>query len=175
MTELMIDKLDEETREPVTGAVLQLTDGEGNQVAKWVTTGEPELIRGLKAGWYILEEIQAADGYLLLKEPVRIEITEKAGVQTVTITNRKLEVEVAKTDKETGENLAGARLQLIRDADGMVLKEWVSGKIPEIFKGLPAGDYTIKGIDGSRGLCSNRAFKLLREWNRGKAGDYPGK
>ena len=27
MTELMIDKLDEETREPVTGAVLQLTDG----------------------------------------------------------------------------------------------------------------------------------------------------
>ena len=104
MTELMIDKLDEETREPVTGAVLQLTDGEGNQVAKWVTTGEPELIRGLKAGWYILEEIQAADGYLLLKEPVRIEITEKAGIQTVTITNRKLEVEVAKQNKETGEN-----------------------------------------------------------------------
>ena len=153
MTELMIDKLDEETREPVTGAVLQLTDGEGNQVAKWVTTGEPELIRGLKAGWYILEEIQAADGYLLLKEPVRIEITEKAGIQTVTITNRKLEVEVAKTDKETGENLAGARLQLIRDADGMVWKEWVSGKIPEIFKGLSVGDYTIRELTAPEGYA----------------------
>lgn len=153
MTELMIDKLDEETREPVTGAVLQLTDGEGNQVAKWITTGEPELIRGLKAGWYILEEIQAADGYLILKEPVRIEITEKAGIQTVTITNRKLEVEVAKIDKETGENLAGARLQLIRDADGMVLKEWVSGKMPEIFKGLSAGDYTIRELTAPEGYA----------------------
>ena len=153
MTELMIDKLDEETREPVTGAVLQLTDGEGNQVAKWITTGEPELIRGLKAGWYILEEIQAADGFLFLKEPARIEITEKAGIQTVTITNRKLEVEVAKTDKETGENLAGARLQLIRDADGMVLKEWVSGKMPEIFKGLSAGDYTIRELAAPEGYA----------------------
>ena len=122
-------------------------------MAKWITTGEPELIRGLKAGWYILEEIQAADGYLLLKEPVRIEILEKAGIQTVTITNRKLEVEVAKTDKETGENLAGARLQLIRDADGMVLKEWVSGKIPEIFKGLSVGEYTIRELTAPEGYA----------------------
>lgn len=153
MTELSIEKLDGETREPVTGAVLRLTDEEGKQAAEWTTSEEPEIIRGLKAGWYTLEEIQTADGYLLLKEPVRIRITEEAGMQTFTITNQKLEVDVEKTDKETGEALAGARLQLIRDADGKVLREWVSGKAPEIFKGLSAGSYTIRELAAPEGYA----------------------
>lgn len=59
-------------------------------------------------------------------------------------------MEVAKTDKET-ENLAGARLQLIRDADGMVLKEWVSGRYLKFLKGLSVGEYTIR-IDGPRAM-----------------------
>ena len=47
----------------------------------------------------------------------------------------------------------GARLQLIRDADGMVLKEWVSGKIPEIFKGLSVGEYTIRELTAPEGYA----------------------
>lgn len=150
-TELMVDKLDEETREPVTGAVLRLADDSGNEVAKWITTGEPEVIHGLKSGWYMLEEIQAADGYLLLKDPVKIQITAEPGTRTITITNQKLQVDVGKTDKETGDPLPGATFQLIRNSDGKVIKEWESTKAPEVFKGLLAGSYTIKELAAPEG------------------------
>ena len=153
MTELLVDKLDEETREPVTGAVLQLTDESGKEVAKWTTTGEPEVIRGLKAGWYTLKEIQAADGYLLLKEPVKIQITAEPGRQSITITNQKILVDIGKTDLETGESLPGATLRLIRNSDGKVIREWVSTKAPEVFKGLSAGSYTVKELAAPEGYA----------------------
>ena len=145
-TELVVKKLDEEIREPVKGAVLQLLDAEGNQAAQWTTTGEPETIRGLKAGWYTLREVEAADGYLLLKEPIKFQVTAEEGVKTITVTNQKLEVDVKKTDKDTGESLSGATLQLIRNADAKVVREWISKEAPEVFKGLSAGSYTVREL-----------------------------
>lgn len=159
-TKLLVNKLDEETREPVTGAVLRLADESGKEVAKWITAGEPEVIRGLKAGWYTLEEIEAADGYLLLKEPVKIQITTEPGSQTVTITNQKILVDIGKNDQETGESLPGATLQLIRNQDGKVIREWVSTKAPEVFKGLSVGSYTVKELAAPEGYAISEKLTI---------------
>lgn len=144
--EVSIEKRDEETREFVSGAVLRLTGEDGAVAAEWTTSDGPEILKGLKAGTYLLEEIKAKEGYLLLKEPVEIQVTNESGVQAFTITNQKIEVDILKKDKETNEMLAGARLRLIRNSDQAVVREWESTKTAEVFKGLLPGSYTLQEL-----------------------------
>lgn len=149
----VIEKTDSETGEPVAGAVLRLVDEAGKEAARWITAGEPQVLTGLKAGWYTIEEIQAPGGYLLLKEPRRIQITNQEERQAFTVTNQKLEVEFIKTDQETGELLPGAKLRLIRNSDQSVVHEWVSTGVAEIIKGLLPGSYTLEEVSAPEGYA----------------------
>ena len=65
-------------------------DLDGVVLYQWTTAKEPEVIRGLLPGTYQVKEIKAAEGYLLLPEPVEIEVRNDAGIQTFTVTNQKL-------------------------------------------------------------------------------------
>lgn len=152
-TKVQIEKKDKETREPVTGAVLQLVDETGEVLSQWTTGAEPQVIRGLKPGTYQIREIQAAEGYLLLKEPVEIQVTNENGVQTFCVTNQKLITEVEKLDKETGLPLPGASLCLIRSEDGTVLREWISTGVPEVFQGLSKGHYILRETQAPEGYA----------------------
>lgn len=165
--EVSIEKRDAETREFVSGALLRLTDENGTVAAEWTTSDGPEIIKGLKAGKYLLEEIKAKEGYLLLKEPVKIQVTNEAGVQTFTITNQKIEVDIRKTDKETGELLSGAKLRLIRNADQEIIREWESGQTAEVFKGLQPGSYTLEELSAPDGYAV--AKSLIFEVNNTEA------
>lgn len=149
----VIEKTDAETGEPVSGAVLRLVDETGTEAARWVTTEEPQVLEGLKAGWYTVEEIQAPGGYLPLKEPRKIQITNQEERQIFTVRNQKLEVDVLKTDQETGEPLPGARLRLIRNSDQTVVYEWESTKAAEIIKGLLPGSYTLEEVSAPDGYA----------------------
>ena len=152
-TETRIEKKDQETREPVIGAVLQLLDQDGAVLYQWITAKEPEVIRGLTPGTYQVKEVEAADGYLLLPEPMEIEIRNDAGVQTFTVTNQKLITEIEKIDQETKDSLSGAKLRLVRESDGEVIREWVSGSIPEVFKGLSKGVYILQEVEAPEGYA----------------------
>lgn len=154
----IIEKTDLETGEMVAGAVLRLTDESGAVIEEWTTTDKPKVLSGLKAGWYLLEEIQAPDGYLLLKEPLRIQITNEEEQQLFTIPNQKLEVDIVKTDQETGEPLRGAKLRLIRNSDRTVIREWESTGIAETIKGLAAGSYTLEEISAPDGYVTGKSL-----------------
>lgn len=149
----VIEKTDVETGEPVTGAVLRLVNETGEETARWVTSEEPQVPSGLKAGWYTVEEMQAPGGYLLLKEPQRIQITNQEERQVFTVTNQKLEVDFVKTDRETGELLPGAKLRLIRNNDQSVVYEWESTGVPKIIKGLQPGSYTLEELSAPDGYA----------------------
>lgn len=142
----VIEKTDAETGEPVAGAMLRLVDETGTEIDRWVTEEEPYVMAGLKAGWYTVEEIQAPGGYLLLKEPQKILITNQEARQIFTIRNQKLEVDMIKTDKESGKLLPGAKLRLIRNSDQSVVHEWESTGVAEIIKGLLPGSYTLEEV-----------------------------
>ena len=133
--------------------MLQLLDQDGTVLYQWITTKEPEVIRGLTPGTYQVKELEAADGYLLLPEPVEIEIRNDAGVQTFTVTNQKLITEIEKIDQETKEPLSGAKLRLVRESDGEVIREWVSGNVPEVFKGLSKGVYLLQEVEAPEGYA----------------------
>lgn len=144
--EVDIGKTDEETKEPVEGAVLQLFRNRDDKlIREWTSGKEPEHFTGLEKGFYTVKEKQPADGYLPLQEPVIIEVTNEAGKQSFEVSNKKLEVEIQKTDGE--KPLPGTRLQLVRLENQQVIRDWVSGELPEIFKGLAPGMYEIRELE----------------------------
>lgn len=142
--EVSVEKRDMETREFVAGAVLELWNEKGEKAAGWITGEKPEKILGLVPGKYVLKEVKAPEGYLILSKPQEIVVTNVPGVQTFVVVNQKLEVDVVKKDKESGKILAGAVMRLVRNSDQAVIREWVSGQVPEVFKGLAPGSYTLE-------------------------------
>ncbi len=142
--EVSMEKRDMETREFVAGAVLELWNEKGEKVAGWTTGEKPEKILGLMPGKYMLKEVKAPEGYLVLSKPQEIVVTNVPGVQTFVVVNQKLEVDVVKKDKESGKLLTGASMRLVRNSDQAVIREWVSGQVPEVFQGLAPGSYTLE-------------------------------
>ncbi len=142
--EVSVEKRDMETREFVAGAVLELWNEKGEKAAGWITGEKPEKILGLVPGKYVLKEVKAPEGYLILSKPQEIVVTNAPGVQTFVVVNQKLEVDVVKKDKESGKLLTGAAMRLVRNSDQAVIREWVSGQVPEVFQGLAPGSYTLE-------------------------------
>ncbi|WP_270605702.1 SpaA isopeptide-forming pilin-related protein [Dorea amylophila] len=58
------------------------------------------------------------------------------------VENQPTETRITKTDATTGNELEGAKLQVI-DKDGTVLEEWISTKEEHVIYGLPEGSYTL--------------------------------
>ena len=87
---IRILKKDADTGEPVSGVVIGLFDMDGNEVARGVTKSGELLFEGIRYGCYELRELEAKDGYYLLKEPVPVEISEHGQTLTVELTNHKI-------------------------------------------------------------------------------------
>jgi len=145
--QVVIEKVDKETREYVSGVRLELLNEAKEVVSKWVTGSEPMVFTGLRAGVYYIREAEAADGYQLLQELIKIVVTDTAGVQTFQIENQKIEVEIEKVDGENGQPLSGAKLELVCLPEGEVIRQWVSAGTPEVFQGISAGRYLIREVE----------------------------
>ena len=58
-----ISKKDLTTMEELPGAELTITDKDGKEIDRWVSTDKPHYIEKLPAGEYTLTEVKAPDGY----------------------------------------------------------------------------------------------------------------
>ncbi len=125
-TKVYISKTDMVTGEEIVGAELVITDSEGEEVMRWITTGEKTLVESkLIAGMtYTLTEITAPDGYIVA-ESVEFTVSEDGSIDTVVMEDACTRVYISKADLVTGEELAGATLRL-EDKDGNLVKEWVT-------------------------------------------------
>ncbi|MBQ8508458.1 MAG: hypothetical protein IJ493_00955, partial [Clostridia bacterium] len=76
---ILITKLDSITKEPLYGAVFEVTDSSGAVVGKangrYVTDANGVIrIRGLKPDTYVVTEVEAPDGYIAAPEPQTIKV-----------------------------------------------------------------------------------------------------
>lgn len=97
-------------------------------------------ISDLPLGHYELKEVQTLEGYVSNEEIYDIDLsydhTDKViYIKEINIENTKTTTEISKVDATNEKELEGAHLSL-KDKDGNIVEEWVSGKEPHIIRGL---------------------------------------
>ena len=135
----MIDKIVTMTKSDIAGneiegAELKVIDKDGNIIDSWTSTKESHNIKGLTEGeTYILHEDYAPDGYVISND-IEFTVTMDKEIQKVKMIDKMLKI--VKTDFVTGEELEGAKLEVIDKETGEIVDEWTSTKEPHIVTGL---------------------------------------
>ncbi|MEE0426309.1 MAG: SpaA isopeptide-forming pilin-related protein, partial [Turicibacter sp.] len=113
----------DENGNPLSGATLQVLKKDGTLVEEWLSSNAPHTILGLAHGEYILHEVSAPSGYMLMND-VSFKVTDEA--KTVVVQGQDLPTvtELLKVD-ENGNPLVGATLQVLTK-DGTLVEEWIS-------------------------------------------------
>ena len=146
-----ISKKDLTTMEELPGAELTITDKDGKEIDRWVSTDKPHYIEKLPAGEYTLTEVKAPDGYAFA-ESVPFTVLPTGEVQQFEMWDDVIKVEISKKDLTTMEELPGAELTLT-DKDGKKIDRWVSTDKPHYIEKLPAGDYTLTEVKAPDGYA----------------------
>ncbi|PFL63410.1 hypothetical protein COJ27_16560 [Bacillus cereus] len=86
-----IEKVDDkDSNLKLKGAVFQVLDKEGKEVTRLTTDEKGKVISNqLVLGKYTIKEIKAPNGYMLLRDPIEIEITEAVRTKKLTVKNVK--------------------------------------------------------------------------------------
>ncbi len=131
------------------GAQMELLDEYGNLVEEWTSDGTNHIISEIPAGYYTIKETAAPDGYVIAADisfivnvlnkvtidKVEVSAFTEDGVPLITMVDDTTAVRISKQDITTGEELAGASLQVI-DENGTVIDEWISGTEPHFIESV---------------------------------------
>lgn len=148
VTEVQISKIDATTGKELPGAKLTVKDSAGNIKDSWISTNEVHIIKGLKPGKYTLTEEIAPEGYILSTETITFEVKNDGSVTKVVMKNSpedKTPIYISKQDITTGEEVAGAHLEL-KDENGEIVYAWVSETTPYMIEKLDPGKYYLTEI-----------------------------
>ena len=156
-----ISKKDLTSMEELPGAELTITDKDGKEIDRWVSTDKPHYIEKLPAGTYTLTEVNAPDGYAFA-ESVLFTVLPTGEVQQFEMLDDVIKVEISKVDITTNKELPGAEL-IITDKDGKVVEHWTSTDKPHYIEKLPAGDYTLTEVTAPAGyeIAEDISFTVL--------------
>ena len=166
-TKVEISKKDLETKEVLEGAQLQLLNSQGDVVAEFTSENKAYTISKLPVGEYTLHEVKAPKGYNLA-EDVKVVIEETGKVQEFSIydVEKTNNIPISKQDITTGEEIEGAKLELL-DSKGKVIESWTSTTKPHVINNLKAGTYTIREKAAPKGylLAQDIEFTIDAEGN----------
>ena len=166
-TKVEITKKDLETKEILEGAKLQLLDSEGKVVAEFTSENKAYEMTKLPVGEYTLHEVKAPKGYNLA-EDVKVVIEETGKVQEFSIydVEKTNNVPISKQDITTGEEIKGAKLELL-NSKGEVIESWISTDKPHVVNNLKAGTYKIRETKAPAGylLAEEVEFTIDSEGN----------
>ena len=120
------------------------------------------VVGDLAPGWYTVIQKFSPDGYTMIDETIKVEI--KMGTQqTVNFYDETAGLVIEKVDKNVPKlMLEGARFQVLRESDGIVIGEYVTGKDGTAnVGGLVPGRYTVKELVAPDGYLIDEAPKTV--------------
>lgn len=166
-TKVSLSKADITTGEELPGAKLQIIrkDGETEEIVEeWTSTDEPHYIEEVPVGDYILRETIAPEGYVKAAD-VEFTVEETGEIQKVEMKDDYTKLQISKKDATTGEELPGAKLQIIRK-DGnkeIIVEEWISTDKPHYIERIPVGDYILRETIAPKGYAVAQDVKFTVE------------
>ena len=142
---------------PLKGVTFGLFDAEviefsaENAIATTETDANGEFSFEAPYGDYQVKELETVPGYVTKKESIAVEL-DKTDVDLEDIANSQTVVHFSKVDKDTGEELPGAVLELYAP-DGSLLDTWETSDIPHVIPGLPVGEgYVLREVTAPEGF-----------------------
>ena len=186
-TSITVGKYDIETKEPLSGCVIQILDENKDVVSEVNTTIDNSEIEitGLKVETqYYFKEHIAPQGYAVNKYLIPFVLRKDGTLKIATINSDKeieevddykeffedgilkskdniTSVKISKVDIVNENELSGAIIQII-DSNGQIVKEWTSTHQPEEITGLKTGEvYTLKEIVAPRGYSVTTDTKFV--------------
>ena len=148
-------KIDADTKRPLEGGVFELWNGE-KLVGEYTTNKDGKIsLEGLEAGIYYWKEVKAPNNYILDEDKaLNFEIIEDGKTITTTVENKVQtgDVDFTKTDVTTGENIEGAKIEIVglEEHNKHIKFEFDSSLEGNKFK-LPVGKYQFKEIQAPNG------------------------
>ena len=152
--------------EELSGAQMEILDETGNIVEEWTSDGTNHIISEIPACSYRLREVAAPNGYVIAtdisfavddRNVVKLENAEVSaftedGIPLIAMIDDTTAVKISKQSITGGDELSGAKLQVI-DSDGIVVEEWTSGDEPHFIEARLTGgaSYTLREITAPDG------------------------
>ena len=163
VTKVEITKSDITNGQPVIGAELVISDTEGNELYRWMTTQDRYYIEMLPIGTYTLTETTAPSGYATA-ETVSFTVKDTGEIQKVDMKDIPISVEISKkdiADGAGGNELPGAHLTVKNEA-GEVIDDWISTSEPHKISMLPVGKYSLIEVTAPNGyeLAETISFEI---------------
>ncbi len=162
LTALQIKKVDEKSREPLSGAKFVIEKQNGEQIGEYTTDKACSIsIPELLPDWYVIKEVKAPDGYLLDETPKTVEV--KTNTPTVvTFVNKPLAaLQIKKVDAQTNVPLAGAVFKVTKH-NGELVGEYKTAT--DGFINVPTlqpGHYTISEMKAPDGYILDETPKTV--------------
>ncbi|MBO3408903.1 SpaA isopeptide-forming pilin-related protein, partial [Clostridium perfringens] len=148
-------KIDADTKRLLEGGVFELWNGE-KLVGEYTTNKDGKIsLENLEAGNYYWKEVKAPNNYILDEDKaLNFEIIEDGKTITTTVENKVEtgDVDFTKTDVTTGENIEGAKIEIVglEEHNKHIKIEFDSSLEGNKFK-LPVGKYQFKEIQAPNG------------------------
>lgn len=161
--QLVVQKLDSATRQPLPGATFKITTSDGAYVANYggtvssnglyTTDANGQIhITGVKPGTtLVVTETKAPDGYLLDANPQTVQVNAN-DTQTLTFANTPVGgLTIVKTDEDSGKRIPGVQME-VRKMNGEIIGNYTTDESGVIR--LPKADsgwYTVTELKAARG------------------------
>ncbi len=170
ITKFDIAKTDIATGDYVIGAQLSIIplDAEGNPdvgatLESWLTEEKEHRVEGLEVGkTYILREKltgAARDAGYVTAEDIVFTVEDTGKVQKLEMKDDFTKIEILKTDIETGDQIEGATLQIIK-LDGTLVTEFESTDKESEITHLPVGEYILRETKAPAGYVKAEDMKF---------------
>lgn len=164
---VLISKTDLVTGEELPGAELIVTDKDGNEIDRWISTDVPHQVIGLEEGKeYLLTEITSPYGYEIA-ETITFKVTEDKETQKIEMKDMPIlkTLKIFKVDEDTGEIIKDKFAFGIYEDEActkliqMVDSDKKQGTV--IFEGVRYGTVYLKEVSAPKGYqLSDKIVKI---------------